>query len=151
MIDSSYFVCQPLHQFTAVQWHAILTLRSSVFVVEQHCFYLDPDGDDVISLHIGMYEHDALIGCARIIPPHYKSDEAWIGRFCLHREHRRGGKGAVLFAYCLKQIEQHYGAVNVALSAQCSKQSYYERFGFEAVGEPYDDAGIQHITMKLKP
>ena len=34
--------------------YEILRLRAEVFVVEQGCFYLDPDGVDRIAVHIGI-------------------------------------------------------------------------------------------------
>ncbi|MCB1054073.1 MAG: GNAT family N-acetyltransferase, partial [Acidobacteria bacterium] len=33
------------------------------------------------------------------------------------------------------------------LSAQAHLEDFYHRFGFNARGEPYDDAGIPHVDM----
>ena len=38
--------------FSASEWHAMLNLRSSIFVVEQTCPYLDPDGKDPDCWHL---------------------------------------------------------------------------------------------------
>jgi len=37
----------------------------------------------------------------------------------------------------------------VLLSAQTHAIAFYERFGFVAEGEAYDDAGIPHRMMRL--
>ena len=34
-------------ELTVEQLYAVLALRADIFVVEQHCLYLDPDGKDI--------------------------------------------------------------------------------------------------------
>jgi predicted GNAT family N-acyltransferase len=40
------------------------------------------------------------------------------------------------------------GDREVVLSAQRSAEGFYQRLGYTAFGEPYDDVGIAHIDMK---
>jgi len=41
------------------------------------------------------------------------------------------------------------GFQKVSLHAQLHAMPFYERHGFVAEGEPFDDAGIQHKVMML--
>ena len=44
---------------TVNELYDILRLRSEIFVVEQNCVYLDPDGKDKLALHLyGEFEDD---------------------------------------------------------------------------------------------
>jgi predicted GNAT family N-acyltransferase len=47
------------------------------------------------------------------------------------------------------QAARARGDREVALSAQTHAIRFYERFGFVAEGEQYDDAGIPHRWMRL--
>lgn len=40
------------NELTVEQVYSILALRSEVFVVEQNCVYLDPDGQDRFAYHL---------------------------------------------------------------------------------------------------
>jgi ElaA protein len=40
------------------------------------------------------------------------------------------------------------GAAPAVLDAQTYAQAFYARFGFVAEGEPFDEDGIEHITMR---
>ena len=40
------------HQLTTDELYEILQLRSAVFVVEQHCYYLDLDDKDKTAYHL---------------------------------------------------------------------------------------------------
>ena len=39
--------------------------------------------------------------------------------------------------------------LQLELHAQVSAIGFYEKFGFEAFGEQYDEAGIEHQSMAL--
>jgi len=43
------------------------------------------------------------------------------------------------------------GDRSAVLDAQVQAQSFYARFGFAPVGEPFDEDGIPHITMRRGP
>jgi ElaA protein len=90
--------------------YRILGLRSAVFVVEQACVYLDPDGRDLEPAARGE-------GLAALLMEHFvaTSSGPWV------------------------------------LDAQAHLAGWYERFGFEIVGDEYDDDGILHVPMRRDP
>ena len=72
--------CQPFAQLKPAQLYSILRLRAEVFVIEQQCIYLDPDGLDAQALHLGAWSDGQLMAYARLLPPGARAPEPVIGR-----------------------------------------------------------------------
>ena len=49
--------------------YAALALRADVFIVEQNCVYLDPDGKDRFALHLFGMEDNVLAAYMRLFIP----------------------------------------------------------------------------------
>jgi ElaA protein len=131
--------------------YAVLGLRAQVFVVEQHCFYLDPDGKDLIARHLLAYREGALVGYLRIVPPGASFPEHAIGRVLVVPGARSDGVGRALMREALAAIERSQGRVPVSLAAQAHLRAWYEAMGFQAVGEVYEEAGVPHLDMRYAP
>jgi len=136
--------------FTAkeVSWSAegdaLSSVRHAVFVEEQE---IDPDeewdGEDPGSRHfLARDEGGRPIGTARLMP------SGQIGRMAVLAEWRGHGVGARLLALAVEAARQ--GAMErIFLHAQAQVVEFYERAGFEAFGEPFFEAGIEHRMMAL--
>lgn len=135
---------------SAPELYQILALRSEVFVVEQNCVYLDPDGLDQVAWHLWAHEAGQVRAYLRVLPPGVKFAEVSLGRVISHASVRGSGLGQALLARGLQQIEQQYGQVAVRISAQLYLQRFYQGFGFQVCGEAYDEDGIPHVEM-LRP
>ncbi len=46
---------------------------------------------------------------------------------------------------------EHHPGLPVALTAQIHLVPFYRGLGFEPTGEPYDDFGLTHVDMELRP
>lgn len=143
------FECRHFSEITAAQLYAMLVLRSRVFVVEQTCPYLDPDGLDIDAFHLFGW-HDVtcseLVCGVRILGPGISYDEASIGRVVTAPEHRGVGLGRVLMNRAITECSQRYpGAIRIG--AQRYLERFYASLGFRTVSEPYDEDGIEHVTM----
>ena len=79
--------------YTAREWHAMLKLRAGIFVVEQGCPYLDPDGKDPECWHLEGFLDGSLIAGMRIVPPGVSYAEVSIGRVVIATEYRGRGWG----------------------------------------------------------
>lgn len=118
-------------------------VRETVFVaeqqvpIEQEWDELDPRCRHVIARDL----QDQPIGTGRLTPEHK------IGRMAVLREWRGRGVGDALLVALLDQART-LGWTQVSLNAQVSAESFYARHGFEACGERFMEAGIEHQAMR---
>ncbi len=135
---------------TAAEWgndaqrKALLALRQTVFVDEQHVpEERERDGIDGDCWHV-LARNDAgeAIGCGRLTPSHK------IGRMAVLPTWRGRGAGAAMLRELIARASA-MGWTDVALDAQVSAIGFYERQGFEADGDVFDDAGMPHRMMRL--
>jgi ElaA protein len=131
--------------------YRVLALRAAVFVVEQRCAYLDPDGLDGAAWHLLGWDGDALAAYLRVLPPAGDDATVRIGRVVVAPSHRGQGLGRAVMIEGLRRIAAVYGAVPVALSAQAHLRRFYGDLGFEVVGPGYDEDGIPHLPMRRQP
>ena len=130
--------------------YALLKLRSEVFVVEQQCVYLDPDGKDMHAdaLHvIGRADDDGIAAYLRILPAGLSYPQASFGRVLTAPAYRGRGLGNPLVRVALEEIERHWPGSDVQIGAQAHLEHYYARHGFVRNSETYLDDGIPHIDM----
>ena len=147
------YQCLAFEALTLEQLYAIMALRQDVFVVEQHCPYLDADGLDQIAYHLmGHDEQSRLATYVRILAPGASYKEyASIGRVVTAAFARGKRLGRPLMRAAIEQVYQLYGAATpIKLSAQAHLQSYYGSLGFERVGDMYLEDGIPHVGMVRK-
>lgn len=144
--------CKPFHELRAAEMYRLLQLRSEVFVVEQHCVYLDADGKDEYSLHVMGWMGDALVACARILPAGVSYEEVSIGRVASSSLVRGKGAGMELMEKTMGYIRDYFGEVPVRISAQSYLQRYYEKFGFRRTEKAeYLEDDIPHVEMIYLP
>jgi ElaA protein len=131
-------------QLTAAQLYPLLAMRVNIFIVEQKSLYPDLDGCDLdpSTVHLWWQPADTPVSYLRILSE--PNGEARIGRVCTLPEARGTGLGTRLMSAAMAEL----GDRPVTLNAQLTAQTLYTRFGFHPVGEPFDDDGIMHITMR---
>lgn len=119
-------------------------IRHQVFVIEQNVPpELELDDHDTVSDHALAYGADGLaIGTGRLLP------DGHIGRVAVLPNWRGQGVGEKIMQALVARARTH-GMAQVELSAQCHARAFYEKLGFVAFGSTYQEAGIEHIAMKL--
>lgn len=124
---------------------ALRQVRTRVFVEEQAVpSALEWDDDDARAIHLlAEDETSRPVGTARLI------ETGQIGRMAVLPEWRGLGVGSALLREMLR-IAGESGCTAPFLNAQVSALPFYERLGFESVGEPFDEAGIPHRRMILR-
>jgi predicted GNAT family N-acyltransferase len=75
------------------------------------------------------------------------STTASIGRMAADPSVRGRGHGAAVLDELHRQAIA-LGLSGVVLHAQVGARRFYERAGYTAVGEEYEEAGITHVTMR---
>lgn len=140
----------PFDALDVHQLYAVLKLRAEVFVVEQACAYLDPDGLDSHpdALHLLGQDGATLAACLRILPPGTAYRHPSIGRVALATSHRGRGLGHALMAQGLQATLARWPGSEIRLGAQAHLSGYYQAHGFQVASPIYDEDGIPHITMR---
>lgn len=147
------YQCLPFQALSLDQLYAIMALRQEVFVVEQHCPYLDADGHDQLAHHLMGYDKEGRLATyVRILPSGVSYlNYASIGRVVTASFARGQRLGRPLMQAAIDQLYQLYGtATPIKLSAQAHLQGYYGSLGFVPEGETYLEDGIPHVGMLRK-
>ena len=123
---------------------ALSSLRHTVFVEEQGVpVELELDGEDTSAWHAAAFSDDGrLIGTGRML----RSGK--IGRMAVSQSMRRQGIGRALLDALVAEAKR-LKLEEVSLGAQLPAVPFYERAGFEAYGDVFLDAGIDHKMMRL--
>lgn len=123
-------------------------LRYTVFVEEQNVpVSLERDALDADAIHLLETVDDVPMGAARIV---LNGETAKIGRVCILKHARGTGLGTALMREALDVLRNTPGITRAALGAQLDALGFYERLGFTAYGDVFDDAGIDHRMMELR-
>lgn len=125
-------------------------LRTAVFVQEQGIpMEMASDEADSSAVHAVAYNRLGQgIATGRLV--RHADGIAKIGRMAVHRVLRGGHLGQALLD-ALAATARDRGDRAVMLHAQRSAEGFYRRLGFEARGEPFEEAGIAHIEMVRAP
>jgi ElaA protein len=127
----------------------MLALRSRVFVLEQACAYLDPDGLDRDAWHLlGRDDAGALRAYLRVVEPGRKYTPPSIGRVVTDPATRGSGLGHALIEEGLRRCESVWPGAANRIGAQAHLQGFYGRHGYVADGEVYIEDDIPHIDME---
>jgi predicted GNAT family N-acyltransferase len=126
----------------------VAALRTAVFVVEQGVSpEIEQDAADASAVHVLSRDGSGRVVATGRLLVHGRS--AGIGRMATDAASRGRGHAAAVLAELHRQAELR-GVTEVDLHAQLTARGFYERAGYEAVGEEYEEAGIGHITMRRR-
>ncbi|MFL6204883.1 MAG: GNAT family N-acetyltransferase [Acidimicrobiales bacterium] len=129
---------------SARELYAALELRGAVFVVEQECPYLDPDGRDLEPSTRHLWLDAADGGMAAYLRVLDDGDGTLrIGRVVTAPSSRRTGLATRLLVAALDEATDA-----VVLDAQSQHTALYERHGFVVDGEEHLEDGIPHTPMR---
>jgi len=125
--------------------NAAFAVRREVFVHEQHVpEELEHDADDFTAFHFVAILEGEVVGTLRVID---KPEHAKIGRVAVLKRWRgRGAAKAMILA--AMDFMREKGQHRFYLTAQTDKLGMYEKLGFTAFGEIFDDAGMPHRAMR---
>lgn len=120
-------------------------IRRQVFCVEQNVSEeIEIDEFDDVATHILAYIDDKPVGTARW---RFTTGGAKMERFAVLKEYRGKGVGEELVKYTLNKLKDNDF---IYLNAQESVIKFYEKYGFEVVGDRFYEANIPHKKMILK-
>ena len=131
---------------TAADWPAVAALRTRVFVEEQGVpAAIEQDAHDATAVHALARDEDGrVVATGRLL---VRDGRGVIGRMAVDASARGRGHGADVLAELHRQAVA-LGLTEVELHAQLPARGFYERAGYTAVGDGYEEAGIAHVTMR---
>ena len=124
----------------------ITALRTRVFVDEPGGPpEIEQDAADETAVHVLSRDDEGrVVATGRLL---LRDDgTASIGRMAADAPVRGRGHGAAVLDELHRQARLR-GVTEIELHAQVTARGFYERAGYTAVGEEYEEAGIPHITM----
>lgn len=120
-------------------------LRIEVFVREQGVpEELELDALDAAAVHAVALNGPDVVGTGRLL--FVSGDEAQVGRMAVKATLRRHGIGSAILRF-LEGEARGRGAARVVLHAQRYVSSFYHQRGYVSEGEPFMEAGIEHVLM----
>lgn len=128
---------------------AAYAVRHQVFVGEQgvpvelEVDEHDPDADHVVARRAD----GRVVGAGRLVVA--PGGVGHLGRLAVLAEVRGAGVGVALVR-ALEDLARARGLSSVVLGAQVYAVGFYERLGYTAYGEDFDDAGIPHRWMRTE-
>ena len=136
---------KPYAVLTADEVYDILQARAQVFVLEQVCPYLDPDGTDRDAVHVMLRDESGLAAYLRVT----RLDEttAKIGRVLTLR--RGQGLGMPLLQAGIREARKLAGVTSIYIEAQSYAVGFYEKAGFRVETEEFLEDCIPHKGMRL--
>ncbi|MBJ8326251.1 GNAT family N-acetyltransferase [Streptococcus pacificus] len=124
-----------------------LRIRREVFVKEQGVSEtIEIDDKEDKCLHFVLYNDDQkAVATARLFPN--ANHQVILQRMAVLKAFRGQHWGQILLKQMLEiASQQHYQ--EMILHAQLTAKAFYQKLGFTAFGEIFEEAGIKHISMK---
>jgi len=135
-------------ELTTDELYAFLKLRTDVFYVEQKVddTELDDRDQEPTTEHLWIADEHGIASYLRVIvddTPTQRDARHLFGRVVTRPDARGRGLSQQLIA----EVIRRHGHEPMLLHAQTYIAPLYAKFGFEAFGEEYLEAGIPHVLM----
>ncbi len=122
-----------------------MKIRTDVFVIEQHVSpTLELDEYDQKSIHFIAYDNHQPLGTARLL---IVDNHGKVGRVAVVKE----GRGKQIGSKLMNAIETYAKELKLdylVLGAQLTAIPFYEKLQYQAYGDIFLDADIEHKNMK---
>lgn len=123
---------------------AALALREEVFCGEQGVSLAEErDGRDEEALHLVVVDDGVVVATCRLL---VEGATVKLGRMAVSRTRRGLGLARALITEAETRARA-LGAERMVLAAQLNAQALYDRAGYDAYGDVFLDAGIEHVMM----
>jgi predicted GNAT family N-acyltransferase len=104
------------------------------------------DGRDDEALHVVALDRGQVVGTCRLL---VADGVARLGRMAVEPSLRGRGAGLAVLREA-EHAAKRAGAGKVRLHAQTAALALYERAGYEALGAPFLEEDIEHVTMERR-
>lgn len=129
-------------RFDEAHQEPIKEIRTAVFTIGQGIDgSLDLDGRDPEAIHVLVRSGGMYVGTGRML------GDGHIGRLSVLEEYRGKGFGAEIVSTLVEEAKR-LGMQRVFLGAQMHAVGFYRKLDFREYGQPFMEAGIEHIHME---
>lgn len=122
-------------------------IRQKVFVQEQGVpANLEIDEKEAYAVHFVLYtEEEKAAATVRLLPLDRHTFK--LQRMAVLKDYRGKNLGAAIVAEA-EVFAKQQGFTTIELGAQLTAEAFYQKLGYQAYGEIFQDAGIDHVHMK---
>tara|TARA_B100000029_G_scaffold437704_1_gene453067 strand:+ start:1209 stop:1649 length:441 start_codon:yes stop_codon:yes gene_type:complete len=133
---------------TKAEYSSAMKVREIVFINEQQIDQsVESDGYDLNATHVIAESFGQTVGTGRIIKSaDGEINTARLGRMAVLDTFRRKGIASLILR-ALESEAKKQGFKNITLHSQSYTKSLYSKEGYLERGKPFDEAGIEHVTM----
>lgn len=123
-----------------------LKIRNQVFVREQGVpLDREIDNYEAYTIHFVLYQDtETPMATVRLLP--LEDGKIKVQRMAVLKEFRKKGLGKVIMEAAETFANEH-DYQQLVLGAQLTARDFYQRLGYQAEGDIFLDAGIEHVTM----
>lgn len=122
-----------------------MLLRERVFVGEQGVsIEAERDGRDPEALHVVAVDDGVVVGTCRLL---LDGRVARLSRMAVEPGRRGAGLGRAVLDLA-ERCAREAGAELICLHAQIAVRTLYEGLGYQPVGQPFEEEGIEHLLME---
>ena len=137
-----------LTELNPIEFYQVLKLRIDTFVVEQERIYHELDAKDLEEVHVfHTNEGGEIDAYARVF---VEGEHLVFGRVVTAKSSRGKGLGGQLIREILSFCAEKWPGKEIKIEAQEQVVVLYEKYGFEAVGQPFLFESTPHLTMVYK-
>ena len=121
-----------------------MEIRKEVFVEEQG-FEDEFDEIDAGCIHLVAFDGEKAVGTCRIFYDDCK-ESYLLGRLAIRKPWREKGVGSLLLKEAEKVVVEK-GGRSLMLHSQCAASAFYEKNGYQKLGEIEPEQGCPHVWM----
>lgn len=140
------FTFKKIDEMTGREFYCVEKLRNTTFVAEQKITLPDLDDADLIAFQVYLLNQKqttALATCRL-----FQEDGKWmLGRVAVSKEVRGQQLGSKMITAVHKFLRQNKIDA-VYCHAQMRVKPFYDSLGYQVVGKPFDEGGVEHVMMK---
>lgn len=100
--------------------------------------------DEARQIHLGAFEAHTLIGCLLLKPEH--NTQIRFRQMAVDTAQQKRGVGSALLRFA-ETTAAAQGYTQVILHARETARAFYQRNGYQCVGERFEEIGLAHIKM----
>lgn len=135
-------------KFNSPDYFSALEIRTKVFVLEQHVSpELEVDQFESSAVHFLTTHNGQSAGAGRL---RVKDQYIKFERIACLKEFRGTGVGSNLMAFMLEYAQKNYPDLTPYMHSQIIAVPFYEKLGWESVGNMFSEANIQHLAMTYR-